>query len=263
MIECMVHMPYLGKGGTSMGISFGTSATVFNKTSRTNFKGQFCCVRYFETDDFGVPLEFPPKNERLSKASTADFKKIPGSPIAYWVSSKVREIFESSPSLKQISNPKQGTSTGNDEKYVRFWFEIQHSLLGTGIKSLAEALQSGFFYFPLDKGGDFRRWYGNNEKVIKFDRKSYSELLEIGNHLPSREQYFLKGITWSKITSVKISVRYDDFGFVFSSVGLKSFPGEDKILRILATRLIVQEFTKFLSPTLSIRREILKSCRTL
>jgi type II restriction/modification system DNA methylase subunit YeeA len=254
MIQCMVHMPYLGKGGTSMGISFGTSATVFNKTSRTNFKGQFCCVRYFETNDFGVPLEFPPRNERLSKASTADFNKIPGSPIAYWVSSKVREIFESSPALKEVSNPKQGTSTGNDEKYVRFWFEIQHSLLGIGIKSLAEALQSGFFYFPLDKGGDFRRWYGNNEKVIKFDRKSYSELLEIGNHLPSREKYFLKGITWSKITSAKISVRYDDFGFVFSSVGLKGFPGEDKILIILAymNSILVQEFTKFLSPTLSI-----------
>ncbi len=193
------------------------------------------------------------KSENRYEAKQDDFEKIPGSPIAYWVSDRVKEIFEYSENLKTILNPKQGSSTGNDENYVRYWHEVYFNLLGLGIKNLELSQVSGFKYFPFNKGGETRKWYGNNEKILKFDNKSYSELLELGNHLPSRNLYFKKGLTWSKISN-ELNVRYDDYGFIFSSVGLKGFPKEENNLFILSflnsnTALI---FTTIISSTLSI-----------
>jgi hypothetical protein len=188
------------------------------------------------------------------RASAADFMKIPGNPVAYWTSERVFEIFSTEDSLKNTLQPKQGTSTGNDELFVRFWHEVSFREIGFGLESITKALESDYIYFPLNKGGEFRRWYGNNEKIIKFGLGAYEELLELGNHLPSRNQYFKRGLTWSKITSNKISVRYDDVGFVFSSVGLKGFPKDEDIYCCLGfmNSLLVENLTKILSPTLSI-----------
>ncbi|EAZ99932.1 BREX-1 system adenine-specific DNA-methyltransferase PglX [Marinobacter sp. ELB17] len=257
-INAMIHM-----GNMVMGIAFGTAGTVWKSRGMVSDKGAFCFVDYEDLDGEGKPLVFPPHNERnsvaandgwLYRASAEDFEKIPASPIAYWVSDEVRDIFYDNKALKEIIAPKQGTSTGDDETYVRFWHEVDETLIGFNYSTLTAALNSEKRYFPLDKGGEFRRWYGNNEKVIKLGRKSYHELLELGNHLPSRDKYFLSGITWSKITSFKISVRYDDVGFVFSSVGLKGFPtlkDEHRSIAYMNSKL-VSVFTEILSPTLSI-----------
>ena len=214
------------------------------------------------SDFYGADTQAPKTLEAIQnkecgwfyRAKPDDFKKISGSPIAYWVSDSIRNIFYSTPSIKNIINPKQGASTGDDETFVRYWFEIDYQRFGLGMKSLNEALESNMRYFPFDKGGEFRRWYGNNEKVLKLDLGSYTKLKEIGNNLPSRDLYFNKGITWSKITSFKISVRFDNYGFVFSSVGLKGFPSVENLYCSLGfmNSSVVEEYTKILSPTLSI-----------
>jgi hypothetical protein len=118
---------------------------------------------------------------------------------------------------------------------------------------LSDARASSYKYFPLNKGGDFRRWYGNNEKVILFDSKSFEYLSNMGNHLPSRELYFKRGLTWSKITASMISIRYDDYGFIFSSVGMKGFPDNEYMFYVLAflNSNVALKLIEILSPTFS------------
>ena len=156
-----------------------------------------------------------------------NFDAIPGIPFAYYLSRNAFEDFKNGIPLKEILNPKQGTSTGDDEYFVRSWFEVNYVGIGFDYSSTESAHKSKKKYFPLDKGGEYRKWYGDNERIIKFDESSYSKLLGMGNHLPSRQFYFLPGLTWSKIAS-ELSVRYDPAGFVFSSVGLKGFPSDDE-----------------------------------
>lgn len=212
------------------------------------------CIRAINGNEDEKRIQLLNGTLAVNHIKTSDFKAIPGYTFAYWISSKVRNSFLHPIKLKDVLQPKQGTSTGDDETFVRYWHEPINTHIGFGVKSLNEALDSSYHYFPLDKGGSFRKWYGNNEKIIRLDRRAYHELLQIGNHLPSRDLYFLPGLTWSKIASGDLSVRYDDFGFVFSSVGLKGFPRKDKIDSVLSfmnSRVCVY-FSSIISPTLSI-----------
>ena len=248
----MVHMPYLGKGGTSLGINFGTAAVIFNKRYCRDYNSQFDYICYYETDENGVPFAFPTVNERYKAAKATNFSKIPGSPVAYWACKEMANAF-SNLQMKEYIHPKQGTSTGDDEKFVRYWCEVNRPEFSPSQRDLDTALHSDYKWFPLDKGGEYRKWYGNNEKVIRMDKDAYEQLLQMGNHLPSKNMYFKPGITWSKITSAKISFRYDDYGFVFSSVGLKGFPieGEDYYALALLNSQVVEYCLNILSPGLS------------
>ena len=185
-------------------------------------------------------------------ANEESFSNIPGAPVSYWVSENIFKTFKNT-NLKETIHPKQGTSTGDDETYVRFWHEIDYSKYSTDQDSTEEAINSGFDYFPLDKGGEYRKWFGNNEKVIKMNKDAYSKLLKLGNHLPSKELYFKVGITWSKLSSNHSAFRYDPKGFVFSSVRLKGFPIDNEkeyILGFLNSKL-TDFYLAVISPGLS------------
>ncbi|WP_336274620.1 BREX-1 system adenine-specific DNA-methyltransferase PglX [Vreelandella indica] len=188
------------------------------------------------------------------RASAMDFKKIPGGPIAYWTSEAIGKAFVCGTPLKVIIKPKQGTSTGDDETFVRFWHEVKWQDVGIGIASLSESQESGFKYFPLNKGGDNRRWYGNNEKILRFDPPAFNRLSELGNHLPSKDLYFRPGLTWSKIASGCLGVRKDDAGFIFSSVGLKGFPEPKDVFQSLSfmNSIVAQTLITAISSSMSI-----------
>ena len=228
-IKSMVHMPYLGKGGTSMGINFGTSAFVCEKAHKPNLKGQFCCVRYFETNDQGVPLEFPPINERLSSASAEDFGKIPGSPVAYWVSSNMRKAYKSFPSLDQLAQIKVGLQTGSNEKFVRDWFEVSSSDTSFALNGKHDFTQR---WFPYNKGGEYRKWFGNNENLVNWEDDGYKikNFFDSNGKLRSRPQnteyYFRNSVTWSFISSSYFGARYSDSAAIFDVAGSSAFPPE-------------------------------------
>jgi hypothetical protein len=221
-----------------------------------------CLGSYFTLNQAGVEAKRIALLEAIKnpncgwfyRRSPKDFATIPCTPIAYWVSAVIAESFTDNRSMVEFLNPKQGTSTGNDNKFIRYWFEIDRTLFSTVCQSLNSALNSEKRYYPINKGGDYRKWFGNNEKIIKMGQNDYEELLKIGNHLPSRALYFKTGITWSKITSYKISVRYDPEGFVFSSVGLKGFPTNENLSSTLSflNSKVCDYYLTFMSPTLSI-----------
>ena len=226
----MVHMPYLGKGGTSMGINFGTTAFVLKDVSDPAHKATFSCVRYFETDDSGIPLTFPTKNERFCRVSTRDLQAISGVPIAYWVSNKMRRVFQDSAPLSDVAKALTGMRTGDNERFLRLWHEVARSSLGIRTNNRQEK------WFPYNKGGDFRKWYGNAETVVNWQdngneikeltRTNYPELGDnLSWKITNEEYYFETGITWGGLTSAEISFRWSDFGALFdSNKGAMMFP---------------------------------------
>ncbi|MEA5566666.1 BREX-1 system adenine-specific DNA-methyltransferase PglX [Anabaena sp. UHCC 0399] len=187
----------------------------------------------------------------------ADFVKIPGSPIAYWVSGKVREGFQKGIFLEIIATPRQGLGTTNNDRFVRFWHEVQVININFYAENRAIALESCQKWFPYNKGGEFRRWYGNNEFVVNWfaDGQEIKEYIKNKNPNVARSEslYFKKGITWGLITSGIFSCRFMPTGFIFDVGGSSAFP-EVKNLPICLTFLnskISYIYLSCLNPTLN------------
>lgn len=228
-----------------------TTAFVYSKVNMPDYITHF--IRLTEPKGEAAKEKAFYNIENHKSCSVVSFNSIPCAPIAYYIANAAISAFQHGEYLKDRLQPKQGTSTGNDEEFVRSWYEISNIMLKVDAKSLEDAFSSNKKYFPLDKGGEFRKWYGNNERVIKFDYPSYLRLLEMGNHLPSRQFYFQRGLTWSKIAS-ELSVRFDPDGFIFSSVGLKGFPtmqNSNYILGFMNSN-IGKYFVGIISPGMSI-----------
>lgn len=148
-----------------------------------------------------------------------NFGKIPGAPIGYWVSENgINNWTIANIPFSKYGEARVGLDTGNNDKYLRFFYEIDYKYIkfnATSQKELSESLSK---YVPTTKGGTIRKWYGNLEYVIKFDNNSYNELLNSGNHLPSRQYYFREGICWSRISSSSIiALRFSHAGMIFNS----------------------------------------------
>ena len=215
----MVHMPYLGKGGTSLGINFGTAAVVMKKGHIADYSAQYEYTVYYECDDDGVPLVFPTKNERWKTAKQEDFAKIPGSPVAYWVKNAILRCYRF-PKIYDYAKPCKGIDTGDNNIFLRLWYEVETTkrFIPCG-KSCTVNDFSSCKWFPYNKGGNYRRWYGNNEYLLNWESNGQTLKNFKGSNLRNKDKYFEKGITWSTVTSGQSSFRYFDYGFLFDNGG--------------------------------------------
>src|SRR5699024_5531931 len=150
-------------------------------------------------------------------ASSADFMKIPGSPVAYWLGTKILTVFQINNPLSNVVESRCGMNTGDNDLFLRLWHEVSFNKIGFGFKSNNNFLESGLLYAPYNKGGTYRKWFGNIEYVIKFNEENFQKLANQGNHLPSKDFYFLANVTWSDVTSSKngVSFRYTPEGTIF------------------------------------------------
>ncbi|MDR0127271.1 BREX-1 system adenine-specific DNA-methyltransferase PglX [Bacillus zhangzhouensis] len=194
-------------------------------------------------------------------SNSEDFSRISGSPIGYWVSGKVRGIFESTKPLSEIAKPKVGMFTSDNARFLRFWHEVNINKIGFGLESREQAQESNLKWFPYNKGGAFRKWYGNNEYVVNWENDG-EELKEWGEYLNkvstpagrlnNKEYYFKEGITWSDISSSNFGVRYTKKGFLFDISGSSVFPNKQEMynmLGFLCSKLSFN-FLKILNPTM-------------
>ena len=184
------------------------------------------------------------------QAKQKDFEKIPGSPIAYWVSDKIREIFEK----KLIGNlfpVKKGADTGNNDLFLKMWHEvnIRKSGLTLGIEEAKKKFTGK--WVPYNKGGEFRKWYGNLEYFINWENDGY-DLKNSKANLRSPQLYFRDGITWNALSSSKTSAR-KSANSIFDSAGSSMFPQKEEIGYYLAfmNSKIVDYLLKILNPTLN------------
>jgi len=198
-------------------------------------------------------LEVRAKDAGFHLASDADFMAIPGSPIVYWLSEKMRAAFDFGRPMSEIGAPKAGMHGGDVNRFARLWFEVseQRSIRDAG--STPEVHASRRRWVGLNKGGSFRKWYGNQEYVLAFDQENYDILRVSGNKLPSRDFYFLPQVSWSKVSSDSPAFRMYPQGFVFDVSGTPVFGSESDLLDIcaIANSETARRLLEAMAPTLN------------
>lgn len=188
------------------------------------------------------------------RAGASALHDIPGTPIAYWASASCLTSFRKNETLSKYLSVRQGLAAGDNEKYLREWWEVSTTLQMKDCVSVDMAISSGKRWFPLTKGGGFRKWSGSLEWMLRFDRSAYDELANSGNHLPSRQFYFQPGLTWTRISSGAFSMRYAPAGCIPCAGGSIAFGGAfDSILYLLAcaNSSVSNYLLSFLAPTLN------------
>ena len=258
-IITMVHMDNM-----VMHIAFGTSAVVFKNACLNiqRFEAQYCYVELKDLNDNDEPLCFPTHNQRFKKADQRDFSKIPGSPIAYWVSKKISDIFFKNSKLLTIAEPKIGQNTGDNQRFLRFWYEIQIKKIGFYYTSIQDTINGKHKWFPYNKGGEYRRYYGNNEFVInwEFDGKEVKEFAIIRNkgkhwsrYLQNLHFCMKKSLSWTFISSSNFGVRISTDGFIFDVAGSSIFTKDNYLIVLLGLLIskISDYFLKIINPTLN------------
>lgn len=155
--------------------------------------------------------------------SQENFIKLPGSPISYWATDEIVENYLKFPSLGNLSFVKKGMFTGNNDLFIRNWYEVEFSHIDFGLSDVARVKNK--HYVPLNSGGSFRRWYGNYNYVISFDESHYDEISNNKGHR-NQDFYLKKAATWTKITSGKFSMRLTEPGFINNDSSMAIFEKE-------------------------------------
>ncbi|MCW3779299.1 BREX-1 system adenine-specific DNA-methyltransferase PglX, partial [Levilactobacillus namurensis] len=200
-----------------------------------------------------------PDIDYLYRTNQANFTKIPGMPIAYWASKNLLRDFEVGTRMDELVTPKQGLATANNNRFLRQWFEVQHSRINFQASSLKDAEQSGKKWFPYNKGGSYRKWYGNYDYVVNWEDNGYEirHFTDSKGKVRSRPQntdyYFHEAITWSDITSGSISMRYRRYGSIHDVSGMSAFStSKDQLMYCLGllNSTVGNYIFKILNPTI-------------
>lgn len=219
----------------------------------SNFKGGMDVQR-----DKVIKAIDNPNSDYLYHTDQDNFNKIPGSPIAYWTPIDVINGFDNK-KLKDVSNTRLGMATASNTKFVRYWFEVNFHSIMFNASSREEAKNSHKKWFPYDKGGSFRKWYGNNELIVDWYNDGYeirnfkNSNGKIRSHNYNLDFIFKPGITWSALTSGNLSVRYTSIGHIFDNAGSKLFANDIYgILGLLCSK-VGNIYVNLLNPTMNIQ----------
>ena len=251
-IANMMHMENM-----VMGIAFGTAVTIFQNKRIKEFKGTYHQIRTVDASK-GTPESVPVPGNRFNQISQDEFNKIPGSPISYWVSENLIKIFENK-SISEFADARLGMATADNNRFLRLWHEINIGDTSISSPSRSEAINSRKKWFPYDKGGSFRRWYGNNEYLVNWKNDGYEiqnfkdNKGKVRSHNYNLDYIFKDGITWSALSSGKFSCRYSAHS-LFDNAGSKVFANNNDninyILGILNSPLTNEVF-KLINPTMN------------
>ena len=265
-IVAMLHMDNM-----VMRIAFGTSATVWEVGGDSWKTGKYTWVQLDDLDG-DAPRLFPAQNARNKTADVdgcftvtqSEISAIPGSPIVYWISEKMRSTFKSGKPLGDIAEPRQGLATTNNGLFTRWWWEIPRGALGLGL-SRSQAAGSLLRWFPYNKGGEYRKWYGNQGLVVNWQDDGREVKGEIARKYPylngnvdwvakNQATYFLPSVSWSKVSSGQPAFRMYPPGFIYDVAGTSIFSNtehERSSLLSFANSQIALEQLAALSPTLN------------
>lgn len=182
--------------------------------------------------------------------SQQNFEKIPGCPIGYWVSEKIFARFAGNLALSAVCKPTQGLATADNARFLRYWHEVNLEKIGFGMKSADEAKESRKKWFPYNKGGNARRWYGNQELLVNWENDGE----EIKSFKPAvirnPSYYFKSSIAWSLTSSIGTAFRYFPCGFIFDVNGMSLFTNNIGLISYLNTKLCTY-FLSVINPTLA------------
>ena len=227
-------------------------ATLFRiAKNNDNFRYKF--DEYSSENKISENIESYEKGNLIKfQAKQKDFEKIPGSPIAYWVSDKIREIFEKNQKLGDISQPRKGNSTSDNNRFLKLWYEVEKKNIKlNSINLKKDSIE--WKWFPYNKGGAFRKYYGNNEYLINW-KNDAEEIRKISTAVIANYDYFTKeGLTWSTVSSSNFSVRDFKEGFIFDNGGCCIFSEKIikmELLALLNTKIFNKLFSE-INPTIN------------
>lgn len=150
----------------------------------------------------------------------SNFEKIPGCPVGYWVSPDILRIFTSNLALSAVCSPTQGLATADNARFLRLWFEVSRSRIGFGFEDAALAARSGLKWFPHNKGGGFRRWYGNQDYVLNWKNNGEEIKNYPGAIIRNPSFYYKSAVSWSVICSNKLNFRFYPVGVIPNMCGM-------------------------------------------
>ncbi|SFC67127.1 Methyltransferase domain-containing protein [Alkalibacterium subtropicum] len=188
------------------------------------------------------------------ETDSSNFSKIPGSPIAYWISNSMLKVFVEGILLEEYAEAKNGFTTGNNNLFLRLWHEVDPHNIDFHESSIEYVSENTHTWFPYNKGGSFRKWYGNLKHVINWSDNG-REIKNYGHLVPRSLSYMFKtSLTWSKISSASISFRFVPSGNMFDVAGLSMFVKNKIYLNYLFALLnskVTKRILLMLSPTLN------------
>lgn len=250
-ITSLVQLEYSGFEDATVPI-----CTFTLKNSYKDIKGE-----YIKLSDFKGAKNQPiktleaienPKCGWRFATNQKDFEKIPGSPIAYWVSERVREIFATSEKLGDVGEGKSGLQTGNNDLYLRQWYEISIMEIGFNLLKKNDSILENKKWLPQVKGGSFRKWYGNFDYVVNWKDDGREIKNEKGSVIRNEKFYFKEGLTWSHTTSGTFAIRYLPNGFLFNVEAPTLFLENNRKIEILGylNSKIINFIFNLINPTL-------------
>lgn len=284
--QTICSLLHMGRG--IFGIDFGSTSFVLLNNQIDNYSGRYFRLhertfQYIDPDhiaqlyldsklnpslkfnfqSYDTKNEIEYLNDGLQlafNASQQSFIKIPGSPIAYWISSKLLSAFQVGRPLSPVASPCVGLQTGDNGRFLRLWFEVCNQNISFDCVSIEDSLARATRWFPYNKGGEYRKWYGDNDYIVNWENDGYEirNFKDEKGKLRSRPQntqyYFRESASWSKISSGPISFRYKPFGFVFDVAGTSVFSNNRReliyILSVCNSKVIMS-ILRAMSPTLN------------
>lgn len=227
---------------------------------------------YFKLSDFkgGMEVQKQKVLEALAdkncgyfyEADQSNFSKIPGSPVAYWVNASILTAYEQGNLIGDSADVKIGMGTGKNEIFVREWWEVFYTKIDFSLKTINDLAESNGRYFPYNKGGEFRLWFGNLQEVLWFDTEGRRYMDTMSGHRENgaRDFYCKEGLTWSFISSSKFGIRYLPTGCFFDVAGSTLFSRVDNAytLGFLAS-CVCFDILGILNPTLNYQAGNIKS----
>lgn len=228
---------------------------VFRRGRLDGYEGSYFKLNHRIPEKAGALLEAiqNPDCGWFYRRDAETFKQIPGTPIAYWASDALLDAFANAKQLNEYGKPRQGLATGENARFVREWWEVDDQTSSYSCQSVQESVSSACKWFPYNKGGDFRKWYGNNECVINWENDGHSVREYPGSVIRNPDYYFRSSITWSKISSGSIAFRFKPAGHVFDVAGTSVFSDADslKYLQGACNSSVIMRVASMLSPTLN------------
>lgn len=237
-----------------------TTSFVFRKSHIKYYKAVYCRLIEPSTQKGKEDMFLVGENRYVFEQN--NFSKIPGAPIAYWVSESILSAYKKGTLLGDCSDVKIGMGTGKNDIFVREWWEVSYDLIDFSLTSITEINKSEARYFPYNKGGEFRLWYGNLQEVLWFDSNGQKKMNTMSGHRENggRDYYCKEGLTWSFISSSKFGIRFMPSGCFFDVAGSTLFSRQDNLytLGFLASS-VCSSILGILNPTLNYQAGNIKS----
>ena len=265
--KTIINMSHLGARAFDeiAGEVVQTTAFVTTNLKVNDYVGTY--VRLVDVSGEAEKEKLFKSNKERYYSQQEDFLKIPGHPVAYWASDNILKAFDEGQFIGDFTDVKIGMGTGKNDIFVREWWEVEKNKIDFSLKSIDQLDDSKGRYFPYNKGGEYRLWYGNLLEVLWFDSAGRKYMNSMSGHRGNggHDFYFRHGLTWTFISSSRFGVRSLPYGFLFDVAGSTLFVDDDKLDYVLGflSSSVCNGILKLLNPTLNYQAGNVKSLPVL